>query len=159
MTDVMCLTALDCSILSFLKWHPFLPVFAPVDAEFACYGKQINSDNNRNQATNLEAYLPGRFLSVKTIRAVAINPLLADTTALMISISHCSPIHSLLDKVLSIPSVTHEQTLSAMPASRTDWQCKCLDTLAASCACHWVWQVLPTGACSVLHALFHISGG
>lgn len=58
-------------------WTPF----APVDAEFACYGKQINSDNNQNQASNLEVHLPGRFFSIKTVRAVAINPLLADTTA------------------------------------------------------------------------------
>lgn len=132
MTEMTRLIAPDCIVLCFLKWSSFLPLFAPVDTEFACYGKQINSDNNRNEATNLEAYLPGRFLSVKTIRAVAINPLLADTTALVISVSHSSPIHSLLDKVLSRPSVTHEQTLSAMPASRTDWQCKGLDTRAAS---------------------------
>ena len=62
MIEMTCLIALDCIILSVLKWSPFLPIFVPVDAEFAYYGKQINSDNNQNQATNLEAYLPERFL-------------------------------------------------------------------------------------------------
>lgn len=58
MTEMTSLTALDRIIPSFLKWSPFLPVFAPVGAEFANYGKQINSDNNQNQATGSEAYLP-----------------------------------------------------------------------------------------------------
>lgn len=55
MTEMTCLIALGCIIFSFLKWSPFLSVFAPVDAEFAYYGKQINSDHNQNRATNLDA--------------------------------------------------------------------------------------------------------
>lgn len=108
MTEKIYISALDCIIPSILKWCSFLPVFAHIDAEFPCYGKLINSGNNQNHATNLKAYLPGRFLSVKTIRAVAIYLLLAriKSTALIIFIKHCNPIHSLLDKVLSRPSVT-----------------------------------------------------
>lgn len=106
-TEMTSLIALDRIIPSFLKWSPFLPVFTPVGAEFAYYGKPVLITTRIKQPVQRLTYP----LSIKTIRTIATNPLLADTTAVMISISHFSPINSLLDKVLSRSPVTHEQAL------------------------------------------------
>lgn len=141
------------TVLSLVSLSSFLPVF---DAVFAYCGKEINSVYNQNQATNLETYLPGRFLP---LRAVAINPLLADTVDDRYCCDDiCHPfqsIHSFLDKVLcrnklrfsyaikqnrmAMPDPGHTSCTLSLPLGLVSPPSWCL--LSASCSISHPWWV------------------